>query len=723
MSENVLILNKDKDLTIIWFDDHLDSEMKQRLEQFHEHVILCFSNDQLMTSIIKIQKHKIILIVSGQYSYQTLQLLHDNDKIDSFYIFCFNNQIYQDLFRDKKYSKLKGIYNEYDQLFNKLENEICSLLKHLSIFSLFDKKNKSIRNLEHESIDFLWYQLLRDTLMNMNTHTDEAKQEMIDYCRLYYHNDIIRLKQIDEFEKTYHSSNAIQWYTKDCFAYRFVNKALRIENVEALYKLRYFIADIYKNIKEIFDENFEIYSEYFETFHFYRGLTLSENDILQIQNCIGKYVSTNGFLSTSRNKNVAELFAANVLFHIQIDTSLNNIIYADISFLSAMTDEEEVLFDLGALFQIINVEYDNGTAKWIVSMVAVNDVECLKNDYFERQRKNMLQTISYGSIEIDVNFGCFLLEMGYYKKAIVYFENLSDHLILNDNDKHHVLSNLSQAYNSNKQYDLALKCQIEALNISNNSNDLNFISKDLYKIGMIYTSQKKYELGLDYLKKSLEVVDKTLIRLIAEIHRSIAKTYCKQGKYFYAFEHAQQSLEIFNNYFSSDLFQICDIHLEMGYIYYSIKDYSMALEHANKTFLIQKQIFTEYNPRFICTYRLIGNIYFSTNQYDLCIEYNMKSLLFEQEQEIKTTDYTILVDIYKNLGYCYMRKTEYEQSIQYLLKSLEIKEKYFPNDQLEVARLNNDIGFCYLKMNRNDLSLNYYNKASVETYEKEDSID
>ncbi|CAF1094237.1 unnamed protein product [Didymodactylos carnosus] len=107
----------------------------------------------------------------------------------------------------------------------------------------------------------------------------------------------------------------------------------------------------------------------------------------------------------------------------------------------------------------------------------------------------------------------------------------------------------------------------------------------------------------------------------------------------------------------------------------------------------------------------------------ITLEYNMKSLLSEQEQEIKTTDYTILVDIYKNLGYCYMRKTEYEQSIQYLLKSLEIKEKYFPNDQLEVARLNNDIGFCYLKMNTNDLSLNYYNKAPVETYEKEGSID
>ncbi|CAF1110512.1 unnamed protein product [Didymodactylos carnosus] len=54
-------------------------------------------------------------------------------------------------------------------------------------------------------------------------------------------------------------------------------------------------------------------------------------------------VSTNGFLSTSRNKNVVELFAANVLFHIQIDTSLNNIIYAAISRLSAVPDEEEVL--------------------------------------------------------------------------------------------------------------------------------------------------------------------------------------------------------------------------------------------------------------------------------------------------------------------------------------------------------------------------------------------
>ncbi|CAF1588137.1 unnamed protein product, partial [Didymodactylos carnosus] len=58
----------------------------------------------------------------------------------------------------------------------------------------------------HESADYQWYQILRNTLLNMNTETDEAKKEMIDYCRKYYQKEEVVLGAIDEFERSYTSS-------------------------------------------------------------------------------------------------------------------------------------------------------------------------------------------------------------------------------------------------------------------------------------------------------------------------------------------------------------------------------------------------------------------------------------------------------------------------------------------------------------------------------------
>ncbi|CAF1114702.1 unnamed protein product [Didymodactylos carnosus] len=467
------MLNKDDDITIIWFDDKIDQEINDTLEQLHDHIIICFTISELINFIDNIQNEKIILIISGKYSRQTLTLVHNNDKIDSIYIFCLNDQFYKDLIDNKQYSKLIGIYTQYDQLFTILEKQIHLLLKHLSIFNLFDQIDKPIRDLEQESINYLWYQLLRDTLMTMETQTEQSKQEMIDYCRLYFHSNSTYLKQIDEFQQTYRSSDAIRWYTKDCFLFRFVNKALRTENIESLFQLRYFIKDLCKNLKLLFDENFQLYQESLDTITFYRGLTLSDKDINQLKQSIKKYISTNGFLSTSFYRNIAETFSKNVIFEIQIDTKLNNIIYADISKMSYNIDEEEVLFDIGAIFQIIDVKMNND--KCIVSMIGINNnIEYLKNDYFQLEQKylqeNMIDNI-LSNINANSFFGEFLLTMGYTNKAIDYFENLLKQLsnsIFNEYEIYIITGNLADAYISNKQYNLALKYALDSYNICKN---------------------------------------------------------------------------------------------------------------------------------------------------------------------------------------------------------------------------------------------------------------
>jgi hypothetical protein len=50
--------------------------------------------------------------------------------------------------------------------------------------------------------------------------TVEAKKTMVTTCRNYYRGNLTELANIDDFDKTYRSENAIPWYTKETFVYK-----------------------------------------------------------------------------------------------------------------------------------------------------------------------------------------------------------------------------------------------------------------------------------------------------------------------------------------------------------------------------------------------------------------------------------------------------------------------------------------------------------------------
>ena len=77
----------------------------------------------------------------------------------------------------------------------------------------------------------------------MPYQSNEAKQQMLYECRRNYTNYRSELNQIEEFSRSYSSKEAINWYTRDCFLYRTLNRALRTEDILVLYTYRFFIVD------------------------------------------------------------------------------------------------------------------------------------------------------------------------------------------------------------------------------------------------------------------------------------------------------------------------------------------------------------------------------------------------------------------------------------------------------------------------------------------------
>ncbi len=132
--------------------------------------------------------------------------------------------------------------------------------------------------------------------------------------------------------------------------YRLVNKALRVEDVELLYQFRFFIIDLCKQLKRGWLHAQSIgLTEIPSTV--YRGGKIS---VAEFNTLIPDHlITTNGFLSTTRNIDVARLFTRNlladdsnyraVIFHITIPENLTSLVFADVDHKdTSFPDENEV---------------------------------------------------------------------------------------------------------------------------------------------------------------------------------------------------------------------------------------------------------------------------------------------------------------------------------------------------------------------------------------------
>lgn len=407
-----VVLSNKEDVTLIWFDENIKrrddtAQTKIMFQAANYYVLLCDEIETCMDCIKAIKQEKIVLVLSGAHAHEILREVHAYKNLDSVFIFCMKNERYRSLYDD--FSKLKNIHTTHEGLFEDLTRNIHQLRRQLIAFTLFSPKSH-FRHLTFDSAEFMWFLLLKEVLTGLPM-TSSSKEDMINQCRDYYRHDSSNLEMVDKFERTYEPSHAINWYTRPSFVAGLVNKALRTEDIDLLYTFRFFIVDLSESIRSL-----SVAQSTGETYHLYRGLTLSSDEIDKFLSNIGNLLSPNGFMSTSRSADVAVIYGENAMFKIEVDTSLK--ICADIKEQSNIGDEEEVLFDLGSTFRIEDVSYNNETSRWIIKLVAVPDGVELKRELYDYHK----------IIHTDIFFGELIYLMGQYERAKRYFRNILQRL-------------------------------------------------------------------------------------------------------------------------------------------------------------------------------------------------------------------------------------------------------------------------------------------------------
>lgn len=414
--------------TLLWFDPNLGSRedterTKQQLRRINDYVIFHTDLEQCVTFIQSINHEKILLITSGSKALQLLPRVSSFRQVVSIFIFCMKKEKYEHLL--KEYVKAIGIYANLNELCQSIREEIDLVDKQIQTFSFFDQHQKSTKNLSNESAAFLLFQLFHFVIAQL-PRNEQAKKQMIEMCKHYYHGNSEELTFIDQFSREYQSKEAIRWYSKQSFVYKLVNKALRTEDVDLLYTFRFFVGDLTEALRYE-HQKLKLLLSKEEILTVYRGLKLDEKEFDKLKGNQGKLISTNGYLSTSRLRSLALAFAAKetrrtdvvpVLFEIKCDVKMidKSVVFGDIGHFSDYPEEDEVLFDLNACFQIESIEQDRSIQ--VIKMNVSNEGETITKSFITLTQKEVEEQ------SVIIVFGRLMCNLGEYDKSQKYFEQL-----------------------------------------------------------------------------------------------------------------------------------------------------------------------------------------------------------------------------------------------------------------------------------------------------------
>ena len=300
----------------------------------------------------------IFLIISGTLGKVFAPRIATKPQIVGLYVYCIDENKHATW--TKTMQKVRCTVSNTTKLFQRLHADIRQVNGRWPLSEQSFQKSSTLTS--------EWYHLFLLAISYQPQCIEKSYREMFDECRAYYKGNSSVLGRIESFALTYDSSEAIREYTRDGFLYRIVNRALRTQNMKIIKKFSPFITDLHYQLHKYHREY------YLSNNHFiravYRGQLLSVDELEYFRSvCKSRnpMIKLTTFCSASLNPEVALSFALPLedripcLFEIIItneyDMEQSRAIdyrqaFADVSSLSFMPHEREVLFSLLTHFRI-----------------------------------------------------------------------------------------------------------------------------------------------------------------------------------------------------------------------------------------------------------------------------------------------------------------------------------------------------------------------------------
>ena len=416
--EKINIIKK-YDLNIIYYDENLKNPENSDNCSFFDMNINgtfygCHYFDlfKIVCEKIKNTKKEFILISSGSCSKKVFEHCSNIEEIREYYIYCFDVDKYKPLM--DKYPKLKGIYDIFEKLKEKLYSIKPMKMDFISSSNLifFEDYSRLYIKLHYEFIrKYLLFKILKSHNYNESqflalveekrpNFIDLAKQlfpktkETIDFFKANINEKEEIINEVFKTDENILNDNVqtyIKNYTAETFYYRYLNKFLRIGNFEAFRILSSHVAKfVYKlyefREKKILKENPN---------KLYRKMLLNPEDVQIYKKSVGKVICYPAFTSTSLNTNFTPNSDNDFVQLVILDIEPNNCKSTiSISEYSDYKNEEEYLFLPFSFFKIKKVKLCEGNEEnphiiYLKALDSEKPIEQILADFMDNETDSL----------------------------------------------------------------------------------------------------------------------------------------------------------------------------------------------------------------------------------------------------------------------------------------------------------------------------------------------
>ncbi|UJR32366.1 hypothetical protein I4U23_019828 [Adineta vaga] len=524
------------------------------------------------------------------------------------------------------FSKVKGVFTRLNDLIERIQSDQLHRQQYqrsdesLTINIFKSSNSKEGQSTTGSNGQFIHFHLLIDCLIRMK-RTSNEKIELFNFCKEYYKHNPTELDLIEEFTKTYSSNQAIWWYTRECFLFRLVNKALRVQNIDLLYLLRFVIADVGQQL---------IVNKCSSSVRVYRAQQMSRDEVEILKNSIGQYISMNSFLSTSSNHQYARGFLycsddsndfEQVFFEIYANPQLDRVkAFSKINSLSYFPHEDEVLFMVGSIFRLDHISCDS-EGIWNIRMVLCADNDHHLQTLFQHM-KNEFDHVQTNTLIL----GHLLRKMGKLDDAEKYYRLSLEIFSYHDSNSALCYHALGLVADDKGDYQSSLIWYKKSLDIFLRileSNDPNLAL--LYNsIAIIHQQKREYNLALESYEKALTIWKQVFgedHHRVAICLNNISNVYRNETKYLQALECVEKALVILQKHLPADHSDLASSHGSIGNIHLCLKHHDQALKHYNLSLKIYQKCLPYQHPDIAITLSNIGNVYEDKNDYQQALYY------------------------------------------------------------------------------------------------------
>jgi hypothetical protein len=287
-----------EDFILVWLDQTIDEsndDTRNSISQLQCIVNFIYpfiDSNQCIDFITDTTNEKVFLIIDGSLAQQLLPLIENIIQIESIYILCNDKVVHEQW--TKEHQKVKGVFTQIQLICEMLKTDVRQSESPLAPISIIPTASST--NMNELDQSFMYSQLLKEILIDL-PHDDNDKKELINFCRQQYAHNDRELHIIDEFEQKYDCPSPVWWYTRECFTYSMLNKALRTQDLEIIIKMGFFVRDLHRQITRLHSE-----SNIKHSFVVYRGQGMSNDEFAKLKKSKGCLLSFNNFLSTSVKK-------------------------------------------------------------------------------------------------------------------------------------------------------------------------------------------------------------------------------------------------------------------------------------------------------------------------------------------------------------------------------------------------------------------------------------